>query len=171
MATVIEEKKIPFLTKTINEKGGILFQLGNGLEVEVTREDVSDENWTRAALHGISQRLGDACANLSKDKEYGKAFSALTELKGQLGQKEWSKAREGGSGNRQLKEDLIEALAKLKKQDLEIVRQVVEVASPETLKKWTGNKQVAAEIAEIKAKRLKKEAKGNQTIDDIDLGL
>ena len=168
MATVMEQKKVPFLDKTIDcEKQTVTFKLGNGLELIVKKEDVSPENWERAAMHGISQRLGDACANLSKGKEYGKAMEALEELKQQLGTKDWTKGRE--AGNRQQIEDLIEALSKLKKLDIEIVRAAVDKADAEKRKSWISNKAIAAEMAEIKSKRLKKEAKGNQTVDDIDL--
>lgn len=166
MATA-EEKKIPFLDKTIGADS-VTFRLGNGEELIVKKSDVSASNWERAALHGISQRLGDACANLSKGKEYGKAYEALAELKAQLATNDWSKGRE--TGNRQQLEDLIQALAKLKKMDVEVVRAAVELADGEKRKAWLGNKAVSSEMAEIKAKRLKAEAKGsNQTIDDIEL--
>jgi len=168
MATVMDEKKIPFLDKTIGE-GSVTFTLGNGQSVVVLKSDVSPENWERAALHGISQRLGDACANLSKGKEYGKALEALEELKAQLAQKEWTKGRE--AGNKQQIEDLIEALAKLKKVPAEVVRAAVEKADADKRKSWISNKAIALEMAQIKAARLKKEAKGNSSVDDIDLGI
>jgi PAB1-binding protein PBP1 len=163
-----DEKKVPFLDKEINGDK-VTFTLGNGQQVVVNKSDVSPENWERAALHGISQRLGDACANLSKGKEYGKALEALTELKAQLAQKEWTKGRE--AGNKQQIEDLIEALSKLKKVPAEVVRAAVEKANQDKRKSWISNKAIAAEMAEIKSKRLKKEAKGNMTVDDIDLEL
>jgi hypothetical protein len=164
----MEEKKVSFLDKTIGSDG-VTFTLGNGQQVVVLKSEVSPENWERAALHGISQRLGDACANLSKGKEYGKALEALEELKAQLAQKEWTKARE--AGNRQQIEDLIIALAKLKNVPAEVVRAAVERADADKRKSWIGNKAIASEMAQIKARRLKAEVKGNMTVDDIDLGL
>jgi hypothetical protein len=167
MASEKDEKKVPFLDKTINGDK-VTFKLGNGEELVVSKADVSPENWERAALHGISQRLGDACANLSKGKEFGKAYEIMNELKAQLGQKEWSKGREGTS--KQLIEDLITALAKIKKLDEEIVRAAVDKADEAKRKQWLSNKAVNAEILEIRAKRAKKD-KGNATADDVDLGL
>lgn len=171
-----QEKNIPFLKKiTPYDKGGtpeaIKFVLGNGQEVVVYSREVSPENLEHAAIHGISQRLGDSCSAFSKDKDYASAFAALQGLKNQLATKDWNVAREGGAG-RQATEDLIEALTKLKGQDEEVVRAAVEKASPETLKKWSGNTKVAAEIAVIKQKRATAAKKAsNDSIDDIDLGV
>ena len=171
-----ENAKVAFLKKiTPWDKDGvagqITFRLGNGDEVVVKRAEVSEANWERSAFHGISQRLGDSCASLSKGKEYGKAYEELLALKEQLATSFWTREREGGT-KQQAKDDLVQALVKLKKQDEEVVRAAVEKASEETLKKWMGNAAVAAEMKDIAAKRAKAEAKGsNQTVDDIDLGL
>ncbi len=171
----MEEQKVPFLKKvTPYDKGGeagvIKFILGNGSQVDVKLADVSEENKQRAMIHGISQRLGDACANLSKDKEYGKAYDELAALADQLATKDWTRERENGTGG-QSKEDLIAALVKLKKQPEDVIRAVVDAADDAKKKAWMSNKAIAAEILDIKAKRAKKEAKGNETIDDIDLGI
>jgi len=168
--------KVPFLKKVTEfdkdgVKGEVRFILGNEQDVIVKMEELSAENTYHAAVHGVSQRLGDSCSAFSKDKDYASAYKALTELKDQLKTKEWNKEREGGVGRQQV-EDLIEALSKLKKQDAEIVRAAVEKASPETIKKWAGNTKVAAEILAIKQKRANEAKKAsNDSIDDIDLGL
>jgi hypothetical protein len=174
MATQTNDKTPPFLKKITewDEQGvakEVKFILGNKQEVIVNMLEVSDENFYHAAVHGISQRLGDSCSAFSKDKDYGAAFDSLQALKDQLKTKEWSREREKGAQNRQQLEDLIGALAKIKKQPEEVVRAVVEKATPETLKKWTGNTTVAAEMADIKARRLKLAAK--QAVDEIDLGI
>ena len=168
------EKKVPFLKKvtpydTDGVKDQISFVLGNGLSVVVTRDMISAENAEHAMWHGISQKLGDSCAGFSKESKFGDAFAELTELATQLSQKEWNKVRDGKGGveAKQNYEDLVEALAKLKKMDAADIRVAVDRAPIEKLKGWMANLTVKAEMLEIKSRRAKAAVKGNKTIDDI----
>lgn len=168
------EKNVPFLKKvTPYDKDGVAnqisFILGNGQVVTVVRDQISAENAEHAMWHGVSQKLGDSCASFSKESKFGDAFAELTELATQLGQKEWNKTRDGKGGveAKQNYEDLIEALAKLKKMSPDEIRVAVDRAPVEKLKGWMANLTVKAEMAEIKSKRLKAAIKGNKTIDDI----
>lgn len=168
-------KKPPFLKKITEwdeggDKGTIKFVLGNGQQVYVQESDISPENRYRLMIHGISQKLGDSCAAFSKELKYGDAFAELTDLAEMLKTKDWSRKREGGG--RQALEDLIEALAKLKKQEPDVVRVAVEKATSETLKKWAKNATVDAELQAIRKRRADaaKKASGD-SIDDIDLGI
>ena len=168
-------KKTPFLRKLTEwdeggVKGEVKFVLGNEQFVTVNEADISPENRYRLMIHGISQKLGDSCAAFSKDLKYGDAFQELTELAELLKTKDWSRKREGGG--RQAVEDLIEALAKLKKQEVDVVRAAVENATPETLKKWAKNTTVDAELQAIKKRRADAAKKAStDSIDDIDLGI
>ena len=168
-------KKIPFLRKTTEwdeggRKGIVQFLLGNGQYVEVNEADISPENRYRLMIHGISQKLGDSCASFSKDLKYGEAYQELQELSDLLATPDWSRKREGAG--RQAREDLIEALAKLKKQEVDVVRAAVEKADEATLKKWAKNSTVDAEIQAIRKRRADQAKKQSaDTIDDIDLGI
>lgn len=168
-------KKTPFLRKLTEWdegglKGEVKFILGNGLEVTVHESTISPENRYRLMIHGISQKLGDSCASFSKDLKYGDAYQELDELMNLLKTPDWSRKREGAG--RQAREDLIEALAKLKKQDADVVRAIVEKADEATLKKWAKNSTVDAEIQAIRKRRADQAKKQSaDTIDDIDLGI
>lgn len=168
-------KKIPFLRKTTEwdeggRKGIVQFLLGNGQYVEVNEADISPENRYRLMIHGISQKLGDSCAAFSKDSNFAAAYQELSDLAVLLTTPDWSRKRDGAG--KQSREDLIEALAKLKKQEVEVVRIAVERADEATLKKWAKNSTVDAEIQAIRKRRADQAKKQSQdTIDDIDLGI
>lgn len=165
-----------FLRKVTEfDKGGIAgevkFILGNDQEIVVKMDEVSDANKYHASVHGISQRLGDSCAPYSKDSNFAKAYEELTSLAEQMKTDKWNREREGGI-SRQLTEDLIAALTKLKKQDEDVVRAAVEKLDDVTFKKWVANSKVNAEIQEIRSKRAAAAKKAsNDSIDDIDLGV
>jgi|SRR5687768_1084599 len=151
-------------------KGEVRFLLGNDQEVIVQESEISPENRYRLMIHGLSQKLGDSCSSHSKEMKFGEAFRELTELKELLATPDWSRKREGAG--RQAMEDLIEALAKLKKQEIEVVRVAVEGATDEKRKQWAKNSTVDAEIQAIKKRRADQAKKvSNDTIDDIDLGI
>jgi len=174
MNTAID-KKIPFLKKVTEwdeagNAGEVKFVLGNGQQVIVTESEISPENRYRLMIHGISQKLGDTCAAYSKDSNFADAYKELVELKELLATQDWSRKREGAG--RQAMEDLIEALAKLKKQEVDVVRAAVEKADEATRKKWAKNSNVDAEIQAIKKRRADAAKRASSdSIDDIDLGL
>ena len=167
-------KKTPFLKKVTEwdeggDKGTIKFVLGNGQQVYVQEADISPENRYRLMIHGASQKLGDSCSAFSKDMNFAAAFAELQELAELLKTPDWSRKREGAG--KQATEDLIEALAKLKKQDAEVVRVAVERADEATRKKWAKNSTVDAEIQAIRKRRADAVKKiSTDSIDDIDLG-
>lgn len=167
------ETKKDFLSKVTEfdkdgKKGFVTFTLGNDQVIEVNMAEVHEANMYHAAVHGISQRLGDACSAFSKDKQYGKAFEKMQRIADVLKTAEWNVEREGGEGKRQDHADLVAALAKLKKTDLEVVQAAVDAASADKLKAWASNPDVKAEIADIRAKRAKANAKAAKvTLDDI----
>jgi len=171
-----QEKKIPFLRKVTEfdkegKPGEVKFILGNGQDVTVIVAEVSEKNKYHAMIHGIQQRLGDATATLSKTNNFGKAFEELSSLRDQLKLENWNREREGGISKQNL-EDLIAALAKLKKQDVEVVRVAVEKADDDTRKKWAKNTKVDAEIQDIRKRRADAAKKASKdSIDDIDLGI
>ena len=144
---------------------GVTFTLGNGQSLRVELANLPESVKADALLHGLSQKIGDAAAGCSADKAYGAAFAAMSAVVGNLREGRWNAVRESGG-----KSDLIAALAKLKKVDVEAVAAVVGRADEATIKAWLKNPKVDAEIREMRLKRAKEAAK-SVNVDDIDLGL
>lgn len=173
--TIVEDVKVPFLKKITEfdkdgEKGIIKFALRNG---EVIRHEVgkqSAENAYHLRVHGASQKIGDAAAEYSKTNDFGGAFAEMNEISELMYSTDWSRTRAGGI-SKQVMDDLIAALAKMKKLDVEVITAAVTNATPETIKQWQSNKAVNLEISNIRKLRadaLKKAS--TDTIDDVDLG-
>lgn len=165
------EEKIPFLRKiTPFDKTGIPGKIrylwGDGIETQLNIESVSEQNKTRAMYHGISQRTGDAVAGCSKSGAYDYARELMQHVFDLLQSPDWSKPGTGGKGETpQSIEDLIAAIAKLKKQPPEKVANVVRNASREERDVWRKHPAVAAELEEIAYKRAKDAAKGAEGFD------
>jgi len=154
-----------FLSKEVGEDR-VTFGLANGLKVEVKLADLNEEILRRCALHGISQKVGDAAASFSKEKRYGDAFAAMTDVADMLAEGKWSAGTGGGTS------DLVEALSRLKGVDRETVRALVKRASEEKVKEWLGNKAVKTAILEIKLERAKAGTEEEETsAEDLDLGI
>jgi hypothetical protein len=148
------------------EAGVIRFVLGNGQEVVAVLKDMPEDIVQRLVVHGLSQKVGDSVAGLSKDRRFGDAYATMQDVVAMLVAGNWNAGREGGSS------DLVEALAKLKKLPLEDVRVAVKRMDEETLKRVLANPAVKAEIAKIKAKRASDAAKVSQaSVDEIELDL
>lgn len=166
-----EVKKIPFLRKVLNpEAGSIRFVLGNGQEVVCELGKVGAANRERALYHGLSQKIGDSVAGYSKDSAFGAAFAELSAVRDQMYSPDWSSGREGGGGS--AIELLVQALARVKKLDIDVVRAAVEKATGEQRKTWTSNAKVAEVIQKIKSEQATARAKETKaTADEIDLGI
>lgn len=148
------------------KEGQVSFVLGNGQTVTAVLKDLPEDIVARLVVHGLSQKVGDSVAGLSKDRRFGDAYATMQDVVAMLVQGNWNAGREGGSS------DLVEALAKLKKLDVESVRVAVKRMDEETLKRVLANPAVKAEIAKIKAKRAQDNAKASAaSIDEIELDL
>lgn len=153
-----ETKKVAFLKKNVL-KDAVEFVLGNGKLILVKLEDFDAETLRQFTLHGISQKLGDSCANLAKGREYSLAFEALQEVYESCKEGNWNKGRQSSFT------DLITALARLKGLPEADVAAVVHAATEEKRKEWLGNKAVKAEMAEIVAARKKAQAEDAEELD------
>lgn len=159
----------PFLKKlTPFDKGGkpgkLIFILGNGHEVELDYASVREENKVHATYHGLSQKIGDALAGLSKNREYGVAADVLAEKIDQMYNGDWIAARQGGESVNSVA-DLIYAIAKVKKLKEVDVAKVVEAASTEERKTWRKHPAIDALIQERKLQRAKERAKAENDLD------
>lgn len=171
------ETKTPFLKKITpfdkeGQPGKIIFAWGDGIKTELHIDDVSEQNKIRAQYHGLSQRLGDSVAGCSKDHAYGYARETLDGIMAILKTPDWTKPAAGGGGKIETSlsvDDLIAAIAKIKKQPVEKIDPVVRAATREQRDTWRKNSEVNAVLLDIAAKRAKETAK--ETPADFDFPL
>ena len=157
-----DEVKAPkFLAKNVEAVEGCIFTLGNGQTITVLLADMPPEILKRLAKHGLSQKVGDSTANCAADKAYGHAFAQMQATITALQAGKWGAERESNS-----RDDIIDAIAKLKKLDREAVAVAVRKATPEMMKSWEKNPKIAAEVLAIKSARAKAVAKGAE--EDFD---
>lgn len=159
--------KQKFLSKiTPSDVGGkpqvIAFVLGNGLKVEADLSLMDSDMFTQLALHGLSQKVGDASAGFSKLQDFSGAFGAMQQVVDNLYSGQWSTRGQGGGLS-----DLVQAICELRGVDAEQAQAAVDGMDEEQLKKVTSHPQVKAKIADIKAARLAKAAENAPDLDDL----
>lgn len=167
------ETKAPFLKKITpfdknGQPGKIIFAWGDGIVTELRIDDISEQNKIRAMYHGLSQRLGDAVAGCSKDLAYEYARAQQMEIAGILKTENWTKPSTAGMPKAETEEsilDLVESIAKIKKQPVEKIDPVVRNTTREQRDIWRKNATVGAEIATRIAKRAKESAKDSEDFD------
>lgn len=156
-----------FLSKvTPSDVGGkentVQFILGNGLRVEADLHSLSSEMVTQLALHGLSQKVGDASAGFSKAGDYSGAFGAMQQVVDNLIAGQWSTRGQGGGLS-----DLVQAICDLRGVDVEAAQQVVDGLDDEQLKRITSHPAIKAKIANLKAARLAKAAESASDLDEL----
>ena len=152
------EGKVAFLKKN-KLADGVEFVLGDGQKLVVRLQDFDAETLREFTLHGISQKIGDSCANLAKGREYRLAFEAMQETYDGCLEGAWNKGRQSNYA------DLIAAMAGLKGLPAADVATVVLAATEEKRKEWLSNKAVKAAIAELVAARKKAQAEDADELD------
>ena len=146
-----------FLGKlTPEDVGGIArtmrFVLGNDVEVRASLDDFSPAMVERLALHGLSQKVGDAAASFSKERDYHGAFGAMQGVVDNLMQDVWS-SRAGSSTA-----DLVTAIAELQGVELEAAAEAVGKATEEQIAALRKHPAINARIKELQAARAKANA-------------
>ena len=155
-----------FLSKITPDKPGgqarkITFVLGNGLKVEAGLEGLSPEIVEQLAMHGLSQKIGDAAAGFSKARDFSGAFSAMQSVADNLVARVWASRGTGGTS------DLVAALCELQGLELEQVQEAVDKMTEEQLAEVSRHPAVKEAIARIKAERLAQQAKGAEDLGDL----
>lgn len=117
----------------------------------------------QAALHGLSQKLGDSYASAQGDVNW--AFAECSTVRDSILNGDWNRKGQGDGG------DLVEALVQVTGKDPAEVAELVAAMDKETKDKAKKVPQVAAAIAKIKAERLAKKAEGSDGADDVLAGL
>ncbi len=163
--------KAPFLKKiTPYDKGGLpgILRLvwGNGTETQIEYNRISEQNKVRSAWHGLSQKFGDCVAGCSKDNAYAHAIKMVEEQYAVMQSTDWTKPSTGGKvESLESITDLIESIAKIKKQSADKIAVVVNGATREQRDTWRKNPEVNAEIQSIMAKRAKAAVKDSPDFD------
>lgn len=156
-----------FLSKILpSDVGGVAnavrFVLGNSTEVVASLDDCNEEIKLQLMLHGLSQKIGDAAAGFSKEKNYHGAFGAMQSVADNLCNGLWA-SRSGSSTS-----DLCEAIAELQGVELSEAQAAIDAATEEQLAAFKKHPTVKAKIAEIVAERAKKVAEaGDDKAPDL----
>ncbi|HYE38141.1 hypothetical protein [Methylocaldum sp.] len=151
------------------ESKGVEFEFA-GKEPQLVRlEDFSPDIQLHFALHGMSQKLGDAYSASKGDVDVAQGL--FTDTLNQLKNGEWRAARGEGDSKPRTTE-LADALARIKGLPVAEVQAALKDATDEQLKTMRSNERVKATIAVIRAEkaqaRLEKLA-AEGDIDDIAL--
>jgi hypothetical protein len=147
----------------VNQQGRELhFVLGNGLRVVAKPDELSAGMRDTAMFHGVNQKVRDSAAGFSKDNDYSGAFRAMQSVVDNLINDLWNAKGVAGTA------DLVQAVANLKKIEVDAAQVIVDGLDEEQLKTVLGKPAVKAEILKIKAKRAAKLATASK---DDDLGI
>lgn len=144
------------------KQGAVQFVLGNGLRVEADLVSLSTNMITQLALHGLSQKVGDAAAGFSKAGDFSGAFGAMQQVVDNLYSGQWSTRGQGGGLS-----DLVAAICELRGVDVEQAQAVVDGLDDEQLKRITSHPAIKAKIANLKAARLAKAAESASDLDEL----
>ena len=156
-----------FLSKDVTDAGEVVFTLGNGQKLVADPKKYPETQQVNLLAHGVKQKLGDATAGFSAKKDFAGAFAAMTEVHEALMADSWDRDRVGGIGVSM--DDLVRAIAEVKKADIGKVRIAVEAAGTEKRKEWVTNKTILSKIAKYRADRLEEASKKEQVELEIDL--
>lgn len=159
-----------FLTKVLpedvgGEKGTVQFILGNGTKASLSLKELTPEMVERLAIHGLSQKGGDAASGMSKARDFAGALNAIATTLDNLRNGLWSSRTGGGTS------DLVLAIAKLKGVSEEEAAAAVFKATEEQLKDLRKHPAVKEAIAKLQAARAKEQAKGAESLDELVKGL
>lgn len=155
-----------FLSKILPEDVGgkartVQFHLGNGAKLSLSLDELKPETVEQLALHGLSQKGGDACSGMSKDRDFAGAYGAIQTVLDNLRNGLWS-SRAGSSTS-----DLVTVLAKILGIEEEEAQLKVDRANEEQLSAIRKNPQVKAAIAKLQEARAKEAAKSAPSLGDL----
>lgn len=147
--------------------GKLIFIFGNGEKLTFDPAECNEEINRQATFHGYNQKIRDAAAGYSKDKDYAGAREEMSAVIEALRAGNW-KRQGGGMGAGVVMADMAHAIAEMKNVSFERAMAAVEKADEETRKSWAKNPKLAAKMAEAKAKRLAAQAAGTDA-GDLDI--
>lgn len=153
-------------TKVLDfEEKGVEFQFKGHEPILELLSSYSPEVQLHFALHGMSQKFGDAYS--SAKGVVGEALAMFQTTKSQLLQGDW-KASRGEGDSKPRTTELAEALARIKALPVEEVAKTLAAASEELKKTLRSNDRVKAVIAVIRAEKAQ-DRLDKMPEDDIEL--
>jgi hypothetical protein len=138
---------------------------GDALEFDTA--ELGDEMRTTLMLHGLNQKMGDACASIkgaiakatgretkevTDDEVKPKAIAALRELWAQLVSGDWRAAKGEGEAKPRVGE-VAQAIARLQSIPVEQAQALVAQVDKEKLAKWRAHPQMKLAIAQIRQEK------------------
>jgi len=126
---------------------GVTLSFSDEQNMTVNLSDLPPEIVTHLALHGLSQKLGDA---YSGEKDVAVARGKAEAVAKRLVNGDWKAVREGGGGRIT---DLAHALATVTGRTIEEAVGVIEGMTKEAKKDLRNHAQIKAELARITAER------------------
>lgn len=138
-----------------------------GEVIEFDTAELAEEMRTTLMLHGLNQKLGDACASIkgaiakatnrdtkavSDDEVKPKAIEALKELWAQLVVGDWRAARGEGEAKPRVGEVAL-AISRLQGITIEQASDLVAQVSKEKLATWRAHPQMKLAIAQIRQEK------------------
>lgn len=167
MAQAKDDNKQKFLEVKTNG-GRLVFVLGNGQKLIFDPAQCNEDIRQQAMFHGFNQKIRDAAAGFSKEKDFAGAIGDMNAVMEALYGGDWN--RKGGATGTNL-EDLANAIARFKNVTFERAMAAVAKGTPEQRAEWMKNKTVAAFAAQARADRLAAAIATNEAPDlEIDLG-
>jgi hypothetical protein len=159
-----------FLSKILpsdvgGEVGRVSFILGNGVKVVGDLSSMNDDIKQQLMLHGLSQKIGDAAAGFSKDRDFHGAFGAMQQVVDNLENGLWA-SRIGSSTS-----DLASVLADLQGITVEQAAGAIGKMTEEQLAAVKKHPAVKKAIAELQAARLNAQVAGAESLDDLMAGI
>lgn len=157
------QQKVAFLDVAQHTDTVLVFKLGDGQTLAFDAANVDESIQQRAMMHGFNQKIRDAAAGFSKEKDYDGAFEAMAAVIEALEGGEWNRKATATKG----KGILSEAIARIKGVSVEAAQAAVAKASEDQVKAWQKNPKVASVMAEIVAERAKKRAE--EAADEVEI--
>lgn len=137
--------------------------LGNGQDIQIDYDDLSEEMQRQAGLHGLKQKLGDGSSSFSKAKDYLGAYTEICAIRDSVLDGTWN--RKGtGTGTR----DIVEALSRVTKQSLEDAQAVIDGMDEDTFAALKKHKGIISAIKDIQAERAAQAAETAEETLDLD---
>lgn len=161
-----QEKKVSFLDVSQETDSVLMFKLGDGQSLRFDADGMDESIQRRAMLHGFNQKIRDAAAGFSKEKDYDGAFEAMVAVIDALEVGEWNRKATATKGAG----ILAEAIARIKGVEFAQAQAAVAKASDDQKKAWQKNPKVASVMAEIVAERAAKRA-ADAAEDDLEIDL
>lgn len=146
-----EVKKVKFCSKEYDvDSGAAEFNFGNGTQLTINVDELSEDIKRELMFHGVMQKVGDSFAGAKGDYALGVGWAQA--VIDQLKAGQWTASRGGGEAKPRVTE-LAAAIARIKSLPVEEVSAKILAATDEQRKTWRALPAVKAAIAAIREEK------------------